>query len=210
MSKLRSIQCVAFTVFNLVTLLSITFSASAMASATAITAGMSPEVAAEFTKQMGLQKLALKSSNLSLMTSPYFDLVTAINNKLNDATEDGFNPTYQRRLMTHAESMIEAKDSRFAKCQNEINTFISFGHKAHYFSTGKMKLPKDQIMKGNGVIPYPFTQADKNSGNARPIQIAIELGWEYRGRHEENVETFFNRCLAIPINLYYWEDQFEF
>lgn len=65
----------------------------------------------------------------------------------------------------------------------------------------------------NGVA-YPFTEKEANDGNDRAKQIALEFGWKYQGKPsegkaEKHVEDFFIACLAIPMNLYYYEDKFR-
>jgi len=118
-----------------------------------------------------------------------------------------------RRLRTHDESIIRAKNIRFRTCQKTIVRYTGFASKAYVYSSGKHPKTKDEIMKNNG-IEYPFTAAQANDEISRPIQIALELGWKYKGKATEgkanrHIEEFFNACLAIPIKLYYSEDKFD-
>ncbi len=206
--------------FNLATVFTVIFSLffsitlSSMASASSITAGMSAEVAVEFkaelNKQVSLQHSPLRSWNLSMMKNPYGKFLEVIGEKLGDKTDKGFEPNYGRRLMTYGESTLDAKSSRFSECQRAINSFISLAKSAHFRATEWKDHPptKVQTMQGYGV-EYPFTQDEKGDGTYRPIQIALELGWEYQGKGEEQVDKFFSACLAIPIDLYFWEDEFD-
>lgn len=208
--KLRYIGIKAYNRQSFGMIFSIMLSAlfSSVASATEITAGMNMEVVSEFNKQLSATTYPEMSNKLIFMENPYGKSLTIINNKISDKSEKNFHEQYQRRLMTHDESIIEAKSSRFDACQTEVVRFIAFAKHSAIFSSGKDALTKDKIMKDNGV-EYPFTVEEKNDGDLRPIQISLELGWQYKGQGEGNVEAFFKACLAIPIDLYYWEDSFE-
>lgn len=204
--NLRGISLVAFTVFNIVTLLSLTFSTSAMASTTAITVGMSSEVAAEFNKQLNKQVFPKMSSRLSMMKSPYRKFLKDTNKKIGDKADKEYDSNHHRRLMTHDESVIKAESRRFRNCQRKIVLFIGFSSRAKAFFS---ELTKEKIMKGNTFgVDYPFTQEQGNDAKYRPSQVALELGWQYQGQGEEQVEVFFKSCLATPISLYYEADKF--
>jgi hypothetical protein len=183
----------------------ILLSSAIAANASAITTGMNSDIANEFKKQFSLQKQANKSTKLALMNNPYQKILRVINGKLSDEAENG----QPRRLMTHDESIIKAKMNRFEACQVSVAIFIGFSKSAQALSTMKYPATKEQIMTDNfASVEYPFTVEDTNDGDSRPEQVALELGWMYRGNGEENVELFFETCLAIPIDLYYWEDSF--
>jgi len=176
---------------------------SFMANASDITSDMSADVAAEFTKQLGLQTWPEMHTKLALMDNPYKKFDKLIRKKLIQEAEEG----QKRRLMTHEESIIKAKKKRFDYCQASVNFFVSFAKRAHTLSTVEDNpLTKDKLMTGNGV-KYPFTPEETNSANTRPTQIALALGWKYQGKGEEQVETFLKACLNIPISLYYSEDK---
>jgi hypothetical protein len=109
--------------------------------------------------------------------------------------------------MTQEENTIKARFKRFKACQKKVKVFISFARHAQAFSN---ELSKDKVMNGNVFgVDYPFTQKQTNDGNSRPSQIALELGWKYQGQGEAEVNTFFKKCLAIPLSLYYVEDKFK-
>jgi hypothetical protein len=178
---------------------------TAMVNASEITTSMNSDIANEFKKQFNLQKSPSKSTKLSLMNNPYSKALSIINMKLSDEAEKG----QPRRLMTSDESTLQAKNDRFGECQKTIVIFIGFSKSAYTLSTMKYPATKEQIMTDNlASVEYPFTVEDTNDGDTRPQQIALELGWNYRGNGEENVEVFFETCLAIPVSLYYWEDTF--
>lgn len=236
--NLRSICFVTFTTGKIVTLFSVMFSVmfstNSMANTTAITAGMSAEVAAEFNKQFNkpfmsgfiaalnpeaaaavkkeLKSLgpAKMSDKLTMMDNPYEKFTGIIDDKMSDKNSAGYQAKYHRRLLTHDESIVEAKRSRFGECQTSIVKYIGFAGNAHTFSTAG--LTKEEIMNGNIFgIDYPFTAEQRNDDTYRPGQIALELGWQYKGREnaEAHVDVFFKTCLDIPIDIYYWEDTFD-
>ena len=178
---------------------------TAMTNASTITTKMSSAIANEFNEQFSLQKYPNKSKKLTFMDNPYNRALNVINTKLSDEAEKG----HPRRLMTHDESMLKAKRNRFGACQENIVIFIGFSKSAHTLSTMKYPATKEQIMTDNfASVEYPFTEEDRKDGDTRPQQIALELGWNYRGNGEDNVENFFETCLAIPVSLYYWKDTF--
>lgn len=205
--NLRDIHFIAYTLFTMVTL----FSASATASTAKITSGMSAEVAAEFTKQLSLVNVQLfpkLSDQLSMVKNPYKKSYKVIKKKLKKEAEKG----NRRRARTHNESIIKAKMRRFRECQEKIFLFVGFAGNAKTFSSGKQPLTKELSIKGNIYgVDYPFTQEQANSAAYRPSQIALELGWQYKGREnaEKHVETFFKTCLDIPISVYYVEDKLD-
>lgn len=76
------------------------------------------------------------------------------------------------------------KRNQFGACQESIVIFVGFSKSAHTLSTIKYPAAKEQIMTGDfASVEYPFTEED---GDSRPQQIALELGWNYRG----NIEVF--------------------
>jgi len=182
---------------------------SVTANATSITASMSPEVAAEFNKLLKKTISSLpttaRSMNLAVMPSPYEKVISNIIDK----RENEAIPGLSRRLMTYEEDIVFAKKDRFKACQGQVILFIAFAGNAYNFSNGVGALPKKQIMSGRGV-EYPFTEDERNDGDSRPTQIALELGWKYQGRDnaEAHLDDFLSTCLAIPIDLYYWKDEF--
>ena len=202
-ANLASIRSIVYTVLTLVML----FSAGTIASASPITASMSAEVAAEFTKQLNLQTSPSMSRKLIMMKNPYKKFLKVINKKVGDETNKGYEANYGRRLMTHDESTLKAKFRRFKTCQRTIVYFMGFASKAKRFAR---EVSKEEVMEGNVFgVDYPFTQEQAKDDNMRPSQIALELGWQYQGQGEAHVETFLSTCLAIPIKLYYWPDKFR-
>lgn len=212
---IRGVRFAAFRIFNIQVLCSLVFSASALANTTTITAGMNPAVADEFNvafnNQLKLQHSTFRSVNLAMMSNPYGKFMEEINEKIGDKTDERYHPDYQRRLMTRDENILSGKSARFGECQRVIVRFITLAKSAHYRVNNSHDMPptKTQIMQGFGV-EYPFIADEKNDGTTRPIQIALELGWQYQGQGEEHVDTFVKTCLDIPISLYYWEDKFEY
>jgi hypothetical protein len=171
--------------------------------ANTITLEMSPEVTAEYKKQLALQIWPEVYKKLSFMDNPYKVFYKAMKKSLKkDAA-----PGQIRRLMTIEESTMAAKKKRFDYCQASIDFFVSFSQRAKALSKAEYNpLSKEQLMSGNGV-DYPFTKVQKNDGNFRPAQIALDLGWKYRGKGKQHAETFLTNCLAIPVDLYYKEDK---
>tara|TARA_R110000737_G_C14593891_1_gene488012 strand:- start:1032 stop:1736 length:705 start_codon:yes stop_codon:yes gene_type:complete len=201
----KAISTIKFRRSFILSALSLVTLFSATSNASAITTSMSSDIANEFKKQFSLQKQANKSTKLALMNNPYQKALSVIDSKLSDEAENG----QPRRLMTYDESIIKAKMNRFEACQGSVAIFIGFSKSAYALSTMKYPATKEQIMTDNfASVEYPFTVEDTNDGDTRPLQIALELGWNYRGNGEENVEVFFETCLAIPVSLYYWEDTF--
>jgi hypothetical protein len=197
-STLQLIRTTTFTSLSVVTLFFF------MANAMAITSDMSPEVTAEFKKQLDLQTWPAMHTKLALMDNPYKKFYKAIKKKLTEEAEAG----NRRRLMTHEESTLAAKKKRFDYCQSSVHFFVDFAKRAHTLGVVvEPLLTKDQLMTGNGV-KYPFTPEQAENGNFRPAQLALELGWKYKGKGEEYAETFLKACLAIPVSLYYKEDKF--
>jgi hypothetical protein len=175
-----------------------------LANAAVLTAEMTPEVTAEFKKQLALQTWPAMHTKLALMDNPYAKFYKVIKKKLKKEAEEG----HRRRLMTPEESMLTAKKKRFDYCQASVNFFIEFSERSHTLSTVEHKpLTKDQLMVGHG-IAYPFTEEQTNSADFRPVQIALELGWKYRGKGKQYAEEFLASCLAVPVSLYYKEDKF--
>ena len=191
------IRAIAFTGLSLVTCFSF------MANAIEITAEMSPEVTAEFNKQLALQTWPEKHTKLALMDNPYATFYKIIKKTLIAEAEPG----HKRRLMTDEESIVAAKKKRFDYCQASVPFFVSFAKRADNLSTLEDNpLTKDQLMHGNGVN-YPFTEEQSNNANFRPAQIALTLGWKYQGKGKKYAEEFLATCLAIPLNLYATKDK---
>lgn len=194
---------ISITVKRLVFTIFISLASINSVNASVITAEMSPEVAAEFNKQLSLQTWPEMHTKLALMDNPYKVFDKATRKVLAAEAEAG----QKRRLMTKEESMIKAQRKRFDYCQASVGFFVDFAERAHTLSTVEDNpLSKDKLMQGNG-IKYPFTPEETNNPNTRPAQIALSLGWDYRGKGKANAETFLKSCLAIPISLYYKEDK---
>ncbi len=171
--------------------------------ATTVTADMNPEITAEYKKQLAAQTWPEMYKKLAWMDNPYKVTYKAMKKRLKKEAEPG----QRRRLMTNEESTMAAKKKRFDYCQASIEFFVSFAERANTLSKVEQNpLSKDKLMTGNGV-DYPFTKAQKNDGNFRPAQIALELGWKYQGKAEQYAESFLATCLAIPLELYYKEDK---
>jgi hypothetical protein len=176
---------------------------STMANAISITAEMRPEVTTEYKKQLALQDWPAIHTKLALMDNPYSKFYKIIRKKLKEEAPTG----QRRRLMTKAESMLTAKKTRFDYCQASVSFFVDFSERAQTLSTVERNpLSEDSLMQGNGV-EYPFTKEQTNSANFRPTQIALTLGWKYKGRGKQYAEAFLATCLAIPVSLYYKEDK---
>jgi len=181
---------------SLLTLVSIMSSASV--SAITITAEMSPEISAEYDKQLALQDWPQMHTKLALMDNPYKKIAKKIKKQLKSEAPEG----KRRRETTDEESMTMAKKKRFDYCQASVEFFVSFSERAH--SLSKLEdnpLSKDKLMTGNGV-KYPFTKEEKNNAATRPAQIALDLGWKYQGKGPMYAETFLATCLEIPVALY--------
>jgi len=191
------IRAIAFAGLSLVTLF------SAMANAISITAEMSTEIAAEYQKQLAKQDWPATHTKLALMDNPYKKSYKVIKKRVKKEAPQG----QRRRLMTEEESMLMAKKKRFDYCQASVSFFVDFAERAHTLSTVEQNpLTEDALMKGNGVN-YPFTKEQTNNANFRPTQIALTLGWKYRGKGKQYAEAFLATCLAIPVGLYYKEDK---
>jgi hypothetical protein len=181
---------------SLLTLVSIMSSASV--SALTITAEMSPEITAEYDKQLALQNWPQMHTKLSLMDNPYKNIAKKIKKQLKSEAPEG----KRRRLMTDEESMIMAKKKRFDYCQASVEFFVSFADRSFTLSRVENNpLTKDKLMTGNGV-KYPFTKEETNNAGTRPAQIALDLGWKHQGKGPMYAEAFLATCLAIPIALY--------
>ncbi len=176
---------------------------SFIAKANSITAEMSPEITAEYKKLLTEQTWPETYKKLAFMDNPYKVTYKAMKKNLKKESAPG----QRRRLMTHEESTMAAKKKRFDYCQGSIDFFVSFAKRANTLSKVEHNpLSKEKLMSGNG-IDYPFTEAQKNSGNFRPAQIALELGWKHQGSGEQYAETFLATCLAIPLELYFKKDK---
>jgi hypothetical protein len=192
-TSVRVISAIAFIGLSIVTLF------SAMASAVSITAEMSPEIVTEYNKQLASQTWPETHTKLALMDNPYKKSYKIIKKRLKNEAPEG----QRQRLMTEEESMIMAKKKRFDYCQASVSFFVDFAERAHTLSTVEQNpLTEDALMKGNGV-KYPFTKEQTNNANFRPTQIALTLGWKYRGKGKQYAEAFLATCLAIPVALYY-------
>jgi len=191
------IRFIAFTGLSMITLF------SAMTHAISITAEMSAEISAEYQKQLAKQDWPETHTKLALMDNPYKKSYKIIKKRLKKEAPAG----QRRRLMTEEESTLMAKKKRFDYCQASVSFFVDFSARAHTLSTVEQNpLTEDDLMKGNGV-KYPFTKEQTNSANFRPTQIALTLGWKYRGKGKQYAEAFLATCLAIPVSLYYKEDK---
>ncbi len=174
------------------------------ANAMSITADMSPEVTTEYNKQLALQSWPAMHTRLAFMDNPYSKFYKVIRKQLKKEAGEG----HRRRLMTHEESILTAKKKRFDYCQASVTFFVDFAARAQTLSTVEQNpLTEDALMKGNGV-EYPFTKEQTNNANFRPTQIALTLGWKYKGKGKQYAEAFLSSCLAIPVSLYYKEDKF--
>ncbi len=193
----QCLRTIALTGVSLVPFLSFLVNAST------VIAQMSPEISAEYKKHLAAQTWPEMYKKLALMDNPYKASFKALKKKLKQEAEPG----QRRRLMTDEESIMAAKKKRFDYCQASIDFFVSFAKRAHTLSKVEQNpLTKEQLMSGNGV-DYPFTKVQKNDGNLRPAQIALELGWKYQGKAEQYAEGFLGTCLAIPLELYFKEDK---
>jgi hypothetical protein len=187
------IRAIAFAGLSMVTLFSV------MANAISITAEMSTEIATEYQKLLAKQDWPATHTKLALMDNPYKKSYKVIRKLLKKEAPEG----QRRRLMTEEESMLMAKKKRFDYCQASVSFFVDFAERAHTLSTVEQNpLSEDALMKGNGV-EYPFTKEQTNSANFRPTQIALTLGWKYKGKGKQYAEAFLATCLAIPVSLYY-------
>ena len=196
-SKKSSLKVIIFTVFSILSLF--TVSSHAMS----ITSDMSPEVATAYEKELASQSWPAMHTKLALMDNPYKKFDRAIKKALRKEAPEG----KKKRLRTHEESILAAKKMRFDYCQASVTFFVDFTKRAFDLSTiEENPLSKDDLMTGNGVA-YPFTEAETNSGKTRPTQLALKLGWEYKGKGEQQAEKFLATCLAIPVELYYTEDK---
>ena len=192
------IRALAFTGVSVVTFFSF------MANSMAITDEMSVEVTTEYNKQLALQTWPDMHTKLALMDNPYSIFYQTIKKSLKEQPTVG----HKRRLMTHEESIIAAKKKRFDYCQASVPFFVDFAKRAYNLSTLENNpLTKDKLMQGNGV-KYPFTKNETNNANFRPAQIALTLGWKYKGKGKQYAEAFLASCLVIPVSLYYKEDMF--
>lgn len=176
---------------------------STTANAISITVEMSPEVTTEYKKKLALQDWPAMHTKLALMDNPYSKFHKVIRKKLKKEAPAG----QRRRLMTQEESMLTAKKKRFDYCQASVNFFVDFSERAQTLSTIEQNpLSEDALMKGNGV-KFPFTKEQTNNANFRPTQIALTLGWKYKGKGKQYAEAFLATCLAIPVSLYYKDDK---
>ncbi|MBU2871144.1 hypothetical protein [Colwellia sp. E2M01] len=176
---------------------------TANANTLSITAEMSPEVVAEYNKQLASNSWPEMHTKLALMDNPYAKQYKVLRKALRKEAPEG----KRKRLMTHEESLFMAKKMRFDYCQASVSFFVDFSQRAFDLSTTEQNpLTKEQLMQGNGVA-YPFTEAEKNNPSTRPPQIALDLGWKYKGQGKARAKEFLATCLAIPVELYYKEDK---
>jgi len=181
----------------------ITIMFSSMASAITVTAEMSPEITAEYKKMLALQNWPETHTKLAFMVNPYAKVYKATRKLLKKEAPEG----KRKRLMTHEESVMKAKKTRFDHCQAAVTFFVDFAKRAKTLSNVEQSpLTEDDLMAGNGV-KYPFTKEETNSGTFRPTQLALTLGWKYQGKGPQYAEAFLATCLAIPVELYYKEDK---
>ncbi|MEI6895774.1 MAG: hypothetical protein V5789_14350 [Colwellia sp.] len=174
---------------------------SSIASAVTITAEMSSAVVAEYKQQLAAQTWPEMHTKLAFMDNPYKKFDRAIRIKLKAEAEPG----QRKRLRTHEESILSAKKARFDHCQASVTFFVDFAKRTHTLTTVEQKpLSKETLMTGHGVV-YPFTEAETNNGMTRPTQLALTLGWKYKGKGAEKAEEFLATCLALPTSLYYRE-----
>jgi hypothetical protein len=194
---LSFIRTITLAGLSVLTLLSTT------ANAISTTAEMSHKVTTEYKKQLDLQDWPAMHTKLALMDNPYSKFHKVIRKKLKKEAPAG----QRRRLMTPEESMLTAKKKRFDYCQASVSFFVDFAERAQILSTIEQNpLSEEALMKGNGV-EYPFTKEQTNSANFRPTQIALTLGWKYKGKGKQYAEAFLATCLAIPVSLYYKNDK---
>ena len=190
-------RVIALIGFSLISLFSFT------ANANSITADMSPEITAQFKKLLAAQTWPKMYKKLAFMDNPYKVTYKKMKKSLKKEAPEG----QRRRLMTLEESTMAAKKKRFDYCQASIDFFVSFAARAYTLSRVEQNpLSEEKLMSGNGV-DYPFTKEQKNNGNFRPAQIALELGWKYQGKGEQYAEAFLATCLEIPVSLYFKEDK---
>lgn len=192
-----TIRTLAAVVFSALTLFSVS------ANAASITAEMSPEVKAAYEKSLAAQSWPEIHTKLAFMDNPYKKFDRALKKSLRKEAPEG----KKRRLRTPEENTLVAKKMRFDYCQAAITFFVDFSQRAYDLTIVEDNpLTEDQLMAGNG-IAYPFTDAEKNDGKTRPTQLALQLGWEYKGKGKVYAEHFLASCLAEPISLYYQEDK---
>lgn len=178
------------------------FSSQAIAALT-VTAEMSPEVKAAYKKSLAAQTWPQMHTKLAFMDNPYKLFDRTIKKKLRKEAPEG----QKRRLRTKEESLIGAKKMRFDHCQAAVTFFVDFAKRSHALTIIEDNpLTEDQLKAGNGVA-YPFTVAETKNGKTRPTQLALELGWDHKGKGEQYAEQFLATCLAEPISLYYQEDK---
>ncbi|TYK64651.1 hypothetical protein [Colwellia echini] len=197
----KTLRFITFISLSLISLLATT--RTTLADTVSITADMSPEIIAEYEQQLASESWPEMHTKLALMDNPYAKSYKVLKKKLKSEAAPG----ERKRLMTHEESIFMAKKMRFDYCQASVSFFVDFAQRAFDLSTAEQKpLSKDQLMTGNGVA-YPFTEAEKNNPATRPPQIALTLGWKYKGQGHARAEEFLATCLAIPVELYYKEDK---
>ena len=182
---------------------SLAITPAVMADTVSVTAEMSPEVIVEYNNQLASKSWPEMHTKLALMDNPYSASFKALKKQLKSEAPAG----KRKRLMTHEESIMMAKKKRFDYCQASVSFFVDFSQRAFDLSTTEQNpLSKDQLMQGNGVA-YPFTEAETNNAGTRPPQIALTLGWKFKGKGQAHAEEFLATCLSIPVELYYKEDK---
>jgi hypothetical protein len=196
-TRRQRLRTAAFLAISLLPLFSL------IAKANSVTAQMSPEIIAEYKKHLAAQTWPKTYKKLAFMDNPYKAAYKKMKKSLKKEAPEG----QRRRLMTADESTMAAKKKRFDYCQASVDFFVSFAARAYTLSRVEQNpLSEEKLMSGNGV-DYPFTKEQKNNGNFRPAQIALDLGWKYQGKGEQYAESFLATCLAIPLELYYKEDK---
>ena len=165
--------------------------------------GMYSEEVEEFNRQYNLEYKKYKGdlsvwNALVHMLNPYSILI-----------ERHHYVESTREKLTKIEVNFLAKEERFSECQTRLAGFLGTSSSAHAV-TAKGGMDKHDYLtslaKRNDTT-YPFTTISSNDSFDIMNQFFVKMVWKYRGKGKENVTTFFNACLSIPIKIF--EDEYD-
>ena len=166
---------------------------------TAILATMSAEVIEEFNSNYAEQPWPDTHKKLALMDNPYQKSYRKVMRKVKNQNKS----RKKKLIITADDGVIASKKKRFDYCQSSIDLFVRFAERANRLSKSETNpLSKAQLMTGNGVF-YPFKAGEAKKPKKRPIQMALDLGWEHQGEGPLYAGAYFAECLALPDTMFY-------
>ncbi len=166
--------------------------------------GMPSEEAEEFNRQYSLEHKKHEGDlsvwhTLVHMLNPYSILIER-HHYYGEATTE---------KLKKIELNFFAKEGRFGGCQSRLGSFLPLSSRAKALTSegGMSKHDYLSSLARSLDIAYPFNTEDSLYPPSRTDQVLFDLSWKYRGKGIENVTTFFNACLSIPIKIF--EDEYD-